>query len=354
MPPARRSALTDGGMLLADLTTLRVGGPAGTYVPAATEQDLVEAVSDCDGQGEPVLLLGGGSNLLVSDAGFPGTVVHIRTRGIDVVSEGDGHVDVEAAAGENWDDFVALSTSRGWSGLEALSGIPGLVGATPVQNVGAYGSEVAAAIVAVRVWDRIAGSVSVMAPRECGFGYRTSVFKQDPGRRVVLSVTFRLRTAATGSGVAYPELARRLGVELGDAAAAADVREAVLAIRTAKGMVLDAADHDTWSAGSFFTNPILTAEQAGALPVEAPRWPAGDLVKTSAAWLIQAAGFDRGYGNERVRLSHKHVLALTNRGTASAADLVELATKVRDGVREQFGVELTPEVNLVGTSLQSP
>ncbi len=346
--------MTDGGMLLADLTTLRVGGPAGTYLPVATEQDLIEAVSGCDRRGEPVLLLGGGSNLLVSDAGFPGTVVHIRTRGIDVVSQGDGYVDVEAAAGENWDDFVALSTARGWSGLEALSGIPGLVGATPVQNVGAYGAEVATSISAVRVWDRVTGSVGCMEPDECGFGYRTSVFKQDPGRRVVLSVTFRLRTAASGSGVAYPELARRLGVELGDAAAAADVREAVLAIRAAKGMVLDAADHDTWSAGSFFTNPLLTAEQAAALPVEAPRWPAGDLVKTSAAWLIQAAGFARGYGNERASLSHKHVLALTNRGTASAADLVALASRVRDGVRDRFGVELTPEVNLVGTRLLGP
>ena len=343
--------MTDGGVLLATLTTLRVGGPAGSYVRATSERELIDAVADCDSRGEPVLLLGGGSNLLVSDAGFPGTVVHIRTRGIDIVSEDDDHVEVEVAAGENWDDFVAQATVRGWSGLEALSGIPGLVGATPVQNVGAYGAEVATSISAVRVWDRATGSVGYMAPDECGFGYRTSVFKQDPGRRVVLSVRFRLRVAVTGPGVAYPELAGRLGVELGDAAAAADVRRAVLAIRATKGMVLDVADKDTWSAGSFFTNPILTAAQARMLPTDAPRWQVGDHVKTSAAWLIQAAGYGKGYGNERAGLSHKHVLALTNRGTATAADLVALATTVRDGVRDRFGVELVPEVNLVGTAL---
>lgn len=343
--------MTDAGVPLAALTTLRVGGPAGAYLPVTDEAQLVSAVADCDQQEEPVLLLGGGSNLLVSDAGFPGTVIHIRTSGIRVVAEEGDHLDVEVAAGENWDQFVELTTTEGWGGLEALSGIPGLVGATPVQNVGAYGAEVASRIVAVRVWDRRSGGIVTMPPGLCDFGYRMSVFKRHPGRHVVLSVTFRLPRGGPGAGVAYPELAGRLGVELGESAPGSVVREAVLAIRASKGMVLDETDHDTWSAGSFFTNPLLTPEQAATLPEAAPRWPADELVKTSAAWLIQASGFGRGWGNQRAALSGKHVLALTNRGTASAADLVALATTVRDGVRARFGVELMPEVNLVGTAL---
>lgn len=345
--------MTDSGPRserLADHTTLRVGGPADGFVTATSDDDLVEVVSECDRRGESVLVLGGGSNLLVSDDGFPGTVVRVATSGYEV-SDARERVVVDVRAGESWDAFVATSVERGWEGLEALSGIPGLVGATPIQNVGAYGSDVASRIFAVRTFDRLRGVPVALLAGECGFGYRSSVFKREPGRYLVLGVTFVLPVRTLGAEVRYPELARALGVELGKRAPAPLVREAVLNIRATKGMVLDAADHDTWSAGSFFTNPLLTPEEAATLPEEAPRWATGDLVKTSAAWLIQAAGFAKGFGNDRASLSGKHVLALTNRGGANAADLVGLAREVRQGVWERFGVELVPEVNLVGTSL---
>jgi UDP-N-acetylmuramate dehydrogenase len=247
---------------------------------------------------------------------------------------------------------VSYAIQRGWSGLETMSGIPGLVGATPIQNVGAYGAEVSELISMVRTLDRSTGHIKILFPTECGFRYRTSRFKSDPGRFLVLSVTFQLRLGSMSQSIRYPELARALDVEVGRRAPAAEVREAVLALRTAKGMVLMEDDHDTWSAGSFFTNPLLSSAQARALPADAPRFNhSDDLIKTSAAWLIERAGFGKGYGNGAARLSGKHTLALTNRGGATAADLLSLAREIRAGVRAKFGIELVPEPVLVGCEL---
>ncbi|MGA8255413.1 MAG: UDP-N-acetylmuramate dehydrogenase [Nocardioides sp.] len=338
---------------LAAHTTLRLGGPARAWVEAATEAELIEAVSTADASGEPVLVLGGGSNLVVADDGFNGTVVRVVTRGIEADTEpGDttcGGTLVTVAAGEAWDDVVVAAVERGWVGIEALSGIPGSTGATPIQNVGAYGQEVAQTVARVRVWDRTMRGVRTFAGPDCGFGYRHSRFKADPGRHVVLDVTFQLAQGSLGAPVAYAELAKALDVELGGRAPLADVRAAVLELRRGKGMVLDPDDHDTWSAGSFFTNPIVPREQ---LPSGAPAWPAdNDLVKTSAAWLMEHAGFVKGYGAGAAGLSAKHPLALTNRGGATTADLLAVAREVRDGVRDAFGITLVNEPVLVGCSL---
>ncbi len=349
---------------LADHTTLRLGGPARTWVRATSEDELIAAVSTADAAGEPVLVLGGGSNLVVADEGFDGTVVEVATRGVtaDVEDTADptcGGALVTVAAGESWEELVAHAVERGWVGIEALSGIPGSVGATPIQNVGAYGQEVAQTMASVRVWDRKLRGIRTFAVADCGFGYRTSRFKIDRfdangGRHLVLSVTFQFRLGSLGAPVGYAELARTLGVEQGRRAPLADVRTAVLGLRRSKGMVLDPDDHDTWSAGSFFTNPVVPAD---AVPEGAPTWPApGDgLVKTSAAWLIEHAGFGKGYGLDvgagRVGLSTKHTLALTNRGGATAAELLALAREVCEGVAAAYGITLVNEPVLVGTSL---
>jgi UDP-N-acetylmuramate dehydrogenase len=335
--------------LLAHHTTLRVGGPVADFVVATTEAELVEAVRQADDVGKPVLVLGGGSNVLVTDSGFDGRVVVVRTSGVTSDADACGGAVVRVAAGEVWDDLVLRAVQSGWVGVEALSGIPGLVGATPIQNVGAYGQEVSETIASVRCWDRQAGEVRTLFNRDCRFGYRTSRLKQEPGRWLVLEVVLQLRLGDLGAPVRYAELARRLGVEPGERAPLADVRDAVLALRRGKGMVLDEVDHDTWSAGSFFTNPVLPADR---VPEGAPAWPQPDgTVKTSAAWLIEHAGFERGHGNERASLSTKHTLALTNRGGAAAADIVSLAREVRDGVRARFGIDLVNEPVLVGLSL---
>ena len=336
---------------LANHTTFRLGGPARRFVEATTEKQLIDTVADCDSRGEPVLVLGGGSNVLIADEGFDGTVVKVATRGVRAEAADCSGAQLEVAAGETWDDLVARAVAAQWSGMETLSGIPGSVGAVPIQNVGAYGAEVATLIQRVRTWDRAEGAIRTFAAAECGFGYRDSRFKREKGRHLVLRVDFQLPLGELGQPVRYPELARALGVEVGQRAPAARVRETVLAIRRRKGMVLDANDHDTWSAGSFFTNPILTPEQAASLPAEAPRFPAGEGVKTSAAWLIQHAGFPAGHGSGPARLSTRHVLALTNRGHATTADVLALAREIRDGVRECFGITLVPEVNLVGVSI---
>jgi UDP-N-acetylmuramate dehydrogenase len=282
--------------------------------------------------------MSGGSNLVVADAGFPGTVLRIVTRGV----RRDGHR-FEVAAGEPWDPFVAGCVAAGRAGVECLSGIPGSVGATPIQNVGAYGQEVSETVESVRVYDRATGRVEDMPAAACGFVYRGSVFKYRD-RRVVLSVTFRMREASESGPLHYAELARALGVPLGGTAPLPEVREAVLALRRGKGMVIDPADPDTVSAGSFFTNPILDAAPPGA-----PTWPEPDgRVKTSAAWLIERAGFTRGYGNGRVGISTKHTLALVNRGGATTAELMALAREIAAGVQERFGIALHPEPVLVG------
>ncbi len=335
--------------LLGAHTTLRVGGPAAEFVEATDERALVDAVVEADRAGMPVLVLGGGSNLVVGDDGFDGRVVAVRTSGVAVEADGCGGALARVAAGESWDAFVDRAVASGWVGVEALSGIPGSVGATPIQNVGAYGQEVAQTLASVRCWDRDADSQRTFAAADCGFGYRTSRFKEEPGRYLVLEVALQLRLGALATPVAYAELARRLGVATGERAPLGAVRDAVLSLRRGKGMVLDAADHDTWSAGSFFTNPVLAAD---LVPAGAPAWPQPDgRVKTSAAWLIEHAGFGKGHGGDRAALSTKHTLAVTNRGCATAADLLALAREVRDGVRDAFGVELVNEPVLVGCAL---
>jgi UDP-N-acetylmuramate dehydrogenase len=334
-----------------ELTTLRLGGPARRMLDAATEDEVVHAIASAD---DPVLVMSGGSNLVVSDEGFDGAVVRIASRGLTFSREGE-RVDVTVAAGEPWDDVVAHCVAEGLAGIECLSGIPGSTGATPIQNVGAYGEEVSATISTVRLYDRAERRSLELGGEACGFGYRTSALRgQD--RYVVLTVTYTLERSPVAQPIGYAELARKLDVELGARPPLDDVRRAVLALRRGKGMVIDPADPDTVSAGSFFVNPILpregldaVAERAGSAP---PAWPEADgRVKTSAAWLIERAGFNRGYGDGRVGVSSKHTLALINRGGATTAELLAVARELRNGVLQRFGVELQVEPTLVGVSL---
>ena len=361
------------GAPIAPLTTMRVGGPAARLVTVDNTHDLVDVIREVDDADEPLLVIGGGSNLVVSDDGFPGTVVHVTTSEVRVESAdlcSGAFVRVEAGA--NWDDFVTRAVGEGWAGIEALSGIPGSTGATPVQNVGAYGQEVAQTIAQVRVWDRLEQQVRTFSALDCGFTYRHSVFKgtqhRGMSRYVVLEVVFQLELADLCRPIGYADLARQLDVDLGARVPLGDAREAVLAQRRQRGMVLDEGDHDTWSCGSFFTNPILTVGEFEELERRAhtvlgpdvlpPRFadPHGN-VKTSAAWLIDKAGFAKGYAlpgsavPAPASLSTKHTLAVTNRGTASASDIVELARHIRDGVERSFGVRLVNEPVLVGLEL---
>ena len=334
--------------LLADHTTFRIGGPADNLVVARTERELVTTVRRADADSTPVLIISGGSNMLIADEGFRGTAVVVATEGIEASPSHQG-VRLKVAAGESWDCLVEHTVDQGWSGLEMLSGIPGLVGAAPVQNIGAYGAEVASVITTIRAFDRQTSTIVYFTPDDCHFGYRTSVFKQVHDRYVVLTVELHLSFDPTSTPIAYAELARHLGVETGTRVPLADARRAVLELRRGKGMVLDPSDHDTWSAGSFFTNPIISPEMAASLPPEAPRFPQPDgSVKTSAAWLIDHAGFHKGYGTSHATLSTKHVLALTNRGDATAEDILWLARTIRDGVHTQYGITLEPEPILVG------
>lgn len=350
--------------LLSSLTTSAVGGPAARFEEARTEAEIIDAVRTADAAGEPLLIIAGGSNLVVSDDGYPGTVLKIASEGLAVNSaDSCGGVSVQVQAGHPWDAFVEHAVRHAFSGVEALSGIPGSAGATPVQNVGAYGQDVSQTVWQVRTWDREAGAVRTFVPSELKFGYRDSILKRTTvngsPRYVVLTVEFQLALGRMGAPVRYAELARALGVEQGQRAYATDVRREVLRLRASKGMVLDPADRDTYSTGSFFTNPVLTEAEAAALPEGAPRYPAGEgLVKTSAAWLIDHAGFPKGHGlapdsvsGGRASLSTKHTLALTNRGEATAKDLLALAREVRDGVRARFGIELHNEPLLIGLEL---
>jgi UDP-N-acetylmuramate dehydrogenase len=317
---------------------------------------VVDAVRAADQRGEPLLVLGGGSNVVVADAGFPGLVVRVATRGFAVEDQPDGSRYLTVAAGESWDDVVARSVAEDLAGLECLSGIPGLTGATPVQNVGAYGQEVADTIVSVRAWDRDRGGIADIPAAGCGFGYRTSSFKRD-GRHVVLAVTFRLTPGPRSAPVRYPDLAAKLGVAPGDQVPLAEARSAVLEVRARKGMVLDAGDPDSRSAGSFFTNPVLTDSEFNDLagrhdaPVPVFRTGLPGQVKVPAAWLIEHAGFTRGHtgpGPHPARISAKHTLALVNPGGASTAGLLALAAQIQDGVHRAFGVRLDIEPVLVG------
>ncbi|MEW2219913.1 UDP-N-acetylmuramate dehydrogenase [Streptomyces sp. NPDC006990] len=343
---------------LAPLTTLRLGGPARRLVTATTDDEVIAAVREADDSGTPLLIIAGGSNLVISDDGFAGTVLHIATSGSSLAGTW-----LELAAGENWSDAVARTVEAGLAGIECLAGIPGSAGATPIQNVGAYGQEVSSTLTEVVAYDRRTRETVTLSNAECDFSYRHSRFKADPARHVVLRVRFELEDAQGRSApIKYGETARLLGVGTGDRVPVAEARETVLRLRAGKGMVLDPEDHDTWSAGSFFTNPILDeAEYAAFLDrvaerlgpdVAPPAFPAGDgRTKTSAAWLIDRAGFTKGYGQGPARISTKHTLALTNRGSASTADLLGLAREVRGGVRDAFGVDLTNEPVMVGCAL---
>jgi len=345
---------------LAAYTTLRVGGPATRFVSAESAEEVVAAVRGAEGR---LLVLGGGSNLVISDDGFDGTVVRVANRGNKIDSLGDGRVALTVEAGEDWDAVVCRTVEAGLGGLECLSGIPGSVGATPVQNVGAYGVEIAQLLISVDLLDRASGEIRTLSASELGLGYRTSMLKNTE-RAVVLRVRFELADGGLSAPIRYTELARVLGVRQGRQVPAADARAAVLELRRGKGMVLDADDHDTWSVGSFFTNPVVTdGELPGVLSriasvvgadTPVPQYPAGvGTSKLSAAWLIERAGFAKGYPGEQspVTLSTKHTLALTNRGTAKAADVVALAREIRDGVSTRFGVALHPEPVLVDCAL---
>ena len=348
---------------LADHTTLRLGGPARAWVTATTEAELIEAVSAADAVSEPVLVLGGGSNLVVADDGFPGTVVEVATAGIEADHDGDGPtcggVLVTVAAGETWDDLVATAVAKSWVGVEALSGIPGSVGATPIQNVGAYGQEVAQTVASVRVWDRRERTIRTYAAADCDFGYRTSRFKRDRydaygGAQVVLAVTFQFRIGDASARVAYAELARTLGVDIGRRAPLAQVREAVLGLRRGKGMVLDPADHDTWSAGSFFTNPIVaaaTVPDGCAVVADRPAGPGEDQRRLADRPCRVRQGPRSGRRGRWGLPVDQAPLALTNRGAATTDDLLGLAREVRQGVLATYGIELVNEPVLVGCAL---
>ncbi|MEO6885723.1 MAG: UDP-N-acetylmuramate dehydrogenase [Jatrophihabitantaceae bacterium] len=333
----------------AELTTLRVGGPVGELIDAPGSEALVGAVRAADAAGRPVLVIGGGSNIVVSDDGFDGLVV--RSTGSGVRFGPDANVTLDA--GVQWDAAVLGSLENGLSGLEALSGIPGSAGGSPIQNIGAYGTVMSDVLAELTVYDRERTVVETWTPDRCGFGpHRQSVFKHSE-RYVVLDVTFALSRSGLSRPVGYVALADELGVAVGAQVPAADVRTAVLTLRGRRGMLLDAADHDTWSVGSFFLNPVL--RQVPAAAVDAPQYPDPAGTKLSAAWLIEHSGFGRGYGAEVgrgvVRLSSKHTLAVTNRGDASAAEVLTFAAHVRDGVERAFGVRLEPECDLINCVL---
>lgn len=375
-------------MRLADLTTMRVGGPAERVLVATTADELVRLAGELWHEGYDWLLLGGGSNTVVSDEGFPGTVLLVRTGGVDRISDPSleaGIIRLRVQAGHDWDQLVVECVDRGWSGLEALSGIPGRAGAAPIQNIGAYGAELADVLHSITFLDRETEEVTRIPAAELELGYRTSSIKS--GREgVVLSIDVLLREhfdteQPLSAPIAYGQLADELGVTIGDRVTLKELRRAVLRLRASKGMVLDQVDHDTWSAGSFFTNPVVSEHFARSLPASAPRYPvAGDepepavtpleelaagaplrlpapapprQVKLSAAWLIEHSGIARGFRipGSGAAISSKHTLAITNQGGATAADIAQLARYVTQRVQSEFGVILVPEPNLYGLDL---
>jgi len=329
---------------LAELTTLRVGGTPSSLTVVTTQSQLIDAVS---ASGPEVLILGGGSNLLISDD-FAGEVIKIETQGFTNDESACAGAWVTVEAGHDWNDFVSAAVANGWTGIEGLAGIPGTVGATPIQNVGAYGQSVSETIAQVRAWNRKTKEVEILFAADCEFGYRTSIFKANPDIWVILSVTFQLPLGTMSAPISYDELAKKLDVNLGDRVLTTDLQRAVLELRAGKGMVLNSSDHDTWSVGSFFMNPRVTQAPEGA-----PNWPeVNGSVKVSAAWLIEQAGFGKGFTlNGRAALSGKHTLAISNQGNATSADILELAQHLRNGVYEKFTIELKPEPRLIGLSL---
>ncbi|NOT59002.1 MAG: UDP-N-acetylmuramate dehydrogenase [Acidobacteria bacterium] len=328
---------------LAPLTILRLGGAARFYADIADESALLEALAFAQTQSLALLILGGGSNLVIADTGFAGLALRIKPRGIHQQSDAV----VTVAAGEPWDEFVAHCVAHNWAGIETLSGIPGLVGGTPIQNVGAYGQEVSATIQTVRAYDRVAQRFVHLSHAECGFAYRQSIFNTTARERyIVWSVTFGLRVNGTATWH-YPDLQKRFTTQ----PSLHEVRAAVLDIRRRKGMVIDEADSDTRSAGSFFKNPSLSVDEFAALNERAaniPHYPNANQFKVPAAWLIEQAGFPKGFTAGRVAISTKHSLALVNRGGATTAELIALMRQIQDGVEKRFGVRLQPEPIFVG------
>lgn len=340
----------DSPSTLSAYTTLGLGGPAHRLAEAHNADEIVSGVREAARDDRPLLLLGGGSNVVIADTGFPGTALLVRSTGFEVTHLED-HVLVRVEAGQPWDELVVAIVEQGWSGVECLSGIPGAAGGTPIQNVGAYGQEVSETITAVTVYDRETGMTQAFSSQECLFEYRNSRFKHSD-RWVVLDVTFRLRIDPLSSPISFAELARALGVDVGARVPLKAAREAVLELRRGKGMVLDPDDPDTRSAGSFFTNPVLSSDGYRRLAVEAPAWPGPDgVMKVSAAWLVERAGFTKGYRRGPVAISSKHTLALTNPGQGTTNDLLALAAEIRDGVLDRFGVTLHPEPVLVNCIL---
>ena len=334
---------------LANFTTLGVGGPAAEIIKVKTEEELIAAIKAGDASKTPLLILGGGSNVLISDSGFAGTVIKVETTGnsfeIDACSGGT----LTVSAGADWDEFVAFTIEKGLANLESLSGIPGTVGGAPIQNIGAYGHEVSEVIARVRTFDRKVQAVKTFTASQCEFGYRNSIFKTEANRYVILDVTFQLRIGEVSLPIGYAELAKELGVEIGARVAITEVRDAVLKLRSAKGMLIG---EGIKSAGSFFMNPVLEKSIAEKLPSDAPRWPMSDgRVKTSAAWLMEHAGVSKGDQLAGAQISPKHVLALSNAGDATAKDLIALAKSAQEKVRAKFGITLQTEVQLVGLSL---
>ena len=337
---------------LSDYTSLRVGGPAKQIVSASNEAEIIAAVQEADAAGKRVLILGSGTNVLVSDAGFDGVVIHVSSAQVESEVDACSGATLTIGAGEVWDSFVETTISRGFAGLETLSGIPGTIGAAPIQNIGAYGHEVSEFITRVRTYDRQEKKIHTFTNGECKFSYRSSRFKVERDRYVILDVGFQLRIGVMTTSILYAELAAALGISIGEKAPVLATRAATLNLRASKGMLLNPTDHDSWSAGSFFTNPIITAEASRKLPAAAPRWVQKDgQVKISAAWLMEHAGVHKGDAHSGARISSKHVLALTNSGTATAADIAALAKEAQEKVREVFGISLVPEVNLVGLTL---
>ena len=325
---------------LSSFTTLRVGGPARKIVHAHSEAELIEFVKAADSAKEPILILGGGSNLLISDAGFAGTVIRVESKGNALDYDACSGGMIEVSAGEDWDKFVEISIKKGFADLESLSGIPGTVGGAPIQNIGAYGHEVSETIARVKTYDRSKGEIKTFTNTECKFSYRNSIFKEQPGKYVILSVTFQLRKGVQSLPISYAELAKQLSVNIGDQVEVTKVREAVLKLRASKGMLIN-LENEINSAGSFFVNPILSKSVADQLPADAPRWPQSDgKVKTSAAWLMEHSGVVKGEKLAGAQISDKHVLALTNSGDATAEDIIELAKRARKKVYEKFGIKL--------------
>lgn len=331
-------------MRFSELTTFRVGGEISEFVEGTSEEIILRTIH----QARSALVIGGGSNILAADSDFDGTVLRISTQGSELDYDACSGGMITVAAGVDWDAFVAQTVESGFSGLETLSGIPGRVGAAPIQNIGAYGQEFKNVVARVRTWDRKSNEQKTFTANQCGFGYRTSIFKGEPNRFVILDVTVQLQRGERSIPITYPELARELEISEGECSAVTTVRERVLQIRARKGMLISETDRDSWSAGSFFVNPSVTQEIAEKLPPEAPRWKNADgTVKLSAAWLLERSGIKRGDRNGGAGVSSKHVLALANIDNARSVELLSLAEKCQMAVQAEFGILLEPEVRLI-------